>query len=183
MCVAIRIYAHVGYEFRVFGQEQDRSSSSDLSATSSVERNAIKKAIKEHRSHIMSNEKKRHRYHNSRRLECTATDAVKNISQRFRSNFTSQRRPKSLSASLALAFRRAAVSYPTDHGHLRQPNIPQQPYLPPRQPPNRPRHRSRRLHGTARLRLHEPPRLRLYHELQPALNNNKHRLPRLHPPP
>ena len=57
MWAAIRIYAHVGYEFRVFGQEQDRSSSNDLSSASSVERSAIKKAIKEHRSHIMSNEK------------------------------------------------------------------------------------------------------------------------------
>lgn len=57
MWVAIRIYGHVGYEFRVFGQEKDRSSSDDLSAASSVERGAIKKAIKEHRSHIMSNEK------------------------------------------------------------------------------------------------------------------------------
>jgi G protein-coupled receptor GPR1 len=57
MWVAIRIYAHVGYEFRVFGQEQDRSSSNDLSAASSVERNAIRKAIKEHSSHIISNEK------------------------------------------------------------------------------------------------------------------------------
>ena len=57
MWVAIRIYSHVGYEFRVFGQEQDRSSSDDLSSASSVERSAIKKAIKEHRSHIMSNEK------------------------------------------------------------------------------------------------------------------------------
>jgi G protein-coupled receptor GPR1 len=56
MWVAIRIYGHVGYEFRVFGQEQDRSSS-NLSAASSVERNAIKRAVKEHRSHIMSNEK------------------------------------------------------------------------------------------------------------------------------
>jgi G protein-coupled receptor GPR1 len=57
MWVAIRIYSHVGYEFRVFGQEQDRSSTSYLSAASSVERSAIKKAIEEHRSHIMSNEK------------------------------------------------------------------------------------------------------------------------------
>jgi len=57
MWVAIRIYGHVGYEFRVFGQEQDRSSSNDLSAASSVERGAIKNAIREHRSHIMSNEK------------------------------------------------------------------------------------------------------------------------------
>jgi G protein-coupled receptor GPR1 len=56
MWVAIRIYGHVGYEFRVFGQEQDRSSS-NLSAASSVERNAIRKAVKEHRSHVMSNEK------------------------------------------------------------------------------------------------------------------------------
>jgi len=57
MWVAIRIYGHVGYEFRVFGQEQDRSSSNDLSAASSVERGAIKRAIREQRSHVMSNEK------------------------------------------------------------------------------------------------------------------------------
>jgi G protein-coupled receptor GPR1 len=57
MWVAIRIYSHVGYEFRVFGQEQDRSSSNDLSAASSVERHAIKRAKKERRSHVISNEK------------------------------------------------------------------------------------------------------------------------------
>ena len=57
MWVAIRIYSHVGYEFRVFGQERDRSSSTDLSAVSSAERGAIEKAVKEHHSRVKSNEK------------------------------------------------------------------------------------------------------------------------------
>jgi G protein-coupled receptor GPR1 len=57
MWVAIRIYSHVGYEFRVFGQERDRSSSTDLSAASSAERGAIEKAVKEHHYRVKSNEK------------------------------------------------------------------------------------------------------------------------------
>ena len=57
MWVAIRIYSHVGYEFRVFGQERDRSSSTDLSAASSAERGAIEKAVKEHHSRVKSTEK------------------------------------------------------------------------------------------------------------------------------
>lgn len=57
MWVAIRIYSHVGYEFRVFGQERDRSSSTDLSEVSSAERGAVEKAVKEHRSRVRSNEK------------------------------------------------------------------------------------------------------------------------------
>lgn len=48
MWVAIRIYSHVGYEFKVFGQERDRSSSTDMSAVSSAERGAVAKAVKEH---------------------------------------------------------------------------------------------------------------------------------------
>lgn len=39
--VAVRIYTHVGYEFKVFGQERDRSSSMDMTAQSSAERAAI----------------------------------------------------------------------------------------------------------------------------------------------
>jgi G protein-coupled receptor GPR1 len=57
MWVAIRIYSHVGYEFRVFGQERDRSSSTDMSAASSVERGAVEKAMREHHSRVKSNEK------------------------------------------------------------------------------------------------------------------------------
>jgi hypothetical protein len=57
MWVAIRIYSHVGYEFRVFGQERDRSSSTDMSAQSSAERGAVEKAVREHRSQLRSNEK------------------------------------------------------------------------------------------------------------------------------
>ena len=57
MWVAIRIYSHVGYEFKVFGQERDRSWSTDLSAASSAERGAIEKAVKEHHSQVKSNEK------------------------------------------------------------------------------------------------------------------------------
>lgn len=57
MWVAIRIYTHVGYEFRVFGQERDRSSSADLSAPSSMERGAIERAMKKHRSQTVASEK------------------------------------------------------------------------------------------------------------------------------
>lgn len=57
MWVAIRIYSHVGYEFKVFGQERDRSSSNDLSAASSTERGAIEKAVREHQSQLRSSEK------------------------------------------------------------------------------------------------------------------------------
>jgi G protein-coupled receptor GPR1 len=57
MWVAIRIYSHVGYEFRVFGQERDRSSSTDISAQSSAERGAVEKAVREHRSQVRSDEK------------------------------------------------------------------------------------------------------------------------------
>jgi G protein-coupled receptor GPR1 len=57
MWVAIRIYSHVGYEFRVFGQERDRSSSTDISAQSSAERGAVGQAVREHRSQIRSSEK------------------------------------------------------------------------------------------------------------------------------
>lgn len=38
MFVAIRIYHHVGYEFKVFGQERDKSSSIGITAQSSVDR-------------------------------------------------------------------------------------------------------------------------------------------------
>ncbi|KAM0715916.1 hypothetical protein Q7P37_008430 [Cladosporium fusiforme] len=58
MWVAIRIYTHVGYEFRVFGQERDRSSSADLSAQSSVERGAIERAVQEHRAQVTSTSEK-----------------------------------------------------------------------------------------------------------------------------
>lgn len=56
MWVAIRIYSHVGYTFRVFGQEKDRSSSTDItdSTSNSAKRGAIEKAVKEHRSQIAS---------------------------------------------------------------------------------------------------------------------------------
>jgi len=57
MWVAIRIYSHVGYEFRVFGQERDRSSSTDFSAASSAERGAVEKAVKEHHLRVKSSEK------------------------------------------------------------------------------------------------------------------------------
>lgn len=57
MWVAIRIYSHVGYEFRVFGQERDRSSSADLSAASSVERGAVEKAVRERRAEFRLSEK------------------------------------------------------------------------------------------------------------------------------
>jgi G protein-coupled receptor GPR1 len=50
MWVAIRIYSHVGYEFRVFGQERDRSSSTDLSAASSAECGAVEEAVRGHRN-------------------------------------------------------------------------------------------------------------------------------------
>jgi G protein-coupled receptor GPR1 len=55
MWVAIRIYSHVGYEFRVFGQERDRSSSTDLSAASSAECGAVEEAVRGHRSQFRSN--------------------------------------------------------------------------------------------------------------------------------
>lgn len=58
MWVAIRIYTHVGYEFRVFGQERDRSSSADLSAQSSAERGAIERHLKERRSQVITSEKR-----------------------------------------------------------------------------------------------------------------------------
>ena len=38
MYVAVRTYSHVGYEFKVFGQGRDRSSSMDTTAHSSVNR-------------------------------------------------------------------------------------------------------------------------------------------------
>lgn len=51
MAVAIRIYSHVGYEFRVFGEARDRSSSVDMTAQSSVERAAIANLSRQHQSH------------------------------------------------------------------------------------------------------------------------------------
>jgi len=56
MAVAIRIYSHVGYEFRVFGEERDRSSSMDMTAQSSVERAAIANVSRLQRSQANSDE-------------------------------------------------------------------------------------------------------------------------------
>nr|OQO26556.1 hypothetical protein B0A51_06599 [Rachicladosporium sp. CCFEE 5018] len=48
MGVAIRIYWHVGYEFRVFGEERDRSSSVDVTAIGSFNRHAIANVASRH---------------------------------------------------------------------------------------------------------------------------------------
>ena len=75
---------------------------------------------------------KRHRRHSPRRLEYTTADGFKNVSQRFRANFTSQRRPKSLAPSLALTFRRTTIAYLSSRRHLLPPSLPQPTYLSPR---------------------------------------------------
>jgi hypothetical protein len=46
MGVAIKIYMHVGYEFRMFGQERDQTSSAGMTAQSSVHRAAIADATR-----------------------------------------------------------------------------------------------------------------------------------------
>lgn len=56
MAVAIRIYSHVGYEFKVFGGERDRSSSRDMTAQSSVERAAIANVSRQQKSRALSDE-------------------------------------------------------------------------------------------------------------------------------
>ncbi|KAK6429073.1 G protein-coupled receptor gpr1 [Oleoguttula sp. CCFEE 5521] len=48
MGVAIRIYWHVGYEFRVFGEERDRSSSVDVTAVGSFNRKAMANVASQH---------------------------------------------------------------------------------------------------------------------------------------